>query len=87
MTVARNALTYNFPAKLALDTVEVLKRYTSCASVIYQCDTQLFPCVHNAVYCVCSAVAEAELRDDLHEEYLLNMYALCILYHYSIGMV
>lgn len=26
MTVARNALTYNFPAKLALDTVEVLKR-------------------------------------------------------------
>uniref|UniRef100_A0A7S3H6I2 sn-1-specific diacylglycerol lipase n=2 Tax=Spumella elongata TaxID=89044 RepID=A0A7S3H6I2_9STRA len=27
MTVARNALTYNFLAKLALDTVEVLKRY------------------------------------------------------------
>jgi len=26
ITVARNALTYNFPAKLALDTVEVLKR-------------------------------------------------------------
>eukprot|EP00600_Ochromonadales_sp_CCMP1393_P006515 CAMPEP_0174954748 /NCGR_PEP_ID=MMETSP0004_2-20121128/599_1 /TAXON_ID=420556 /ORGANISM="Ochromonas sp., Strain CCMP1393" /LENGTH=1315 /DNA_ID=CAMNT_0016202601 /DNA_START=234 /DNA_END=4178 /DNA_ORIENTATION=- len=25
--VAQNALTYNFPAKLALDTVEVLKRY------------------------------------------------------------
>jgi hypothetical protein len=26
-SVARNALTYNFPAMIALETVEVLKRY------------------------------------------------------------
>lgn len=35
MAVARNALTYNFPAKLALDTVEVLKRYVLCVHVYW----------------------------------------------------
>jgi len=42
MTVARNALTYNFPAKLALDTVEVLKRYFMRFFVVQEFYDSLF---------------------------------------------
>jgi hypothetical protein len=55
IAVARNALTYNLPAKLAIETVDVLKRF---AAFLVMKFTPLFVFllyIDFAIFCYCGA--------------------------------